>query len=201
MHKPLGQISIAEISEYAQAMGIGPGFVSAMMEAGPNDINLLSHDQLLSTRIISPLFSTQWELKADEGHVYLLSSTETNNGYHKMIFICDPKVNRTLFLTMLYNATGEFRQGVLKYTTIYELDIDGKEIPLQDNEIAERVEPSGPEYVSATVRISPRIYSLLASAHTLGFKMLPPQRMIYAGWDSDFASGRDKFYDYVRTCE
>ena len=104
----LGQISIAEISEYAQAMGIGPGFVSAMMEAGPNDINLLSHDQLLSTRIISPLFSTQWELKANEGHVYLLSSTETNNDYHKMIFICDPKVNQTLFLTMLITQRANF---------------------------------------------------------------------------------------------
>ena len=195
----LGQISIAQIAEYAQAMGIGPSFVSAMMEAGPNDINLLSQDQLLAAKIISPSFSTQWEIKVRDGHFYLLSSTETNNGYHKMIFICDGKGG--MYLEILYNATGEFQEDVLKWTTIYELDIDGKEIPLRSNEIVGRVNPSGASYVLVTVQVSPRIYSLLASARILGFKMLPPSRMIYAGWDSDFASGHDKFIEYARSCE
>jgi hypothetical protein len=81
------------------------------------------------------------------------------------------------------------------------LDIDGKEIPLRSNEIEQGVQPSGASYVSVAVHVSPRIYALLTSGQIVGFKMLPPSRMIYAGWDSDFASGRDKFTEYTKTCK
>lgn len=195
----LGQISIVEIAEYAEFMGIGTRFVSTMMEAGPNEINLLSHDQLSQYEIITKAFSTQWEIKVRDGYFYLLSATRANNGYHKMMFICDGKGG--LLLGILYNATGKFQENVLKWTKIYELDIDGKEFPLPSNEIVGRVQPSSASYLFVTVHVSPRIYSLLASTRILGFKMLPSSRMIYAGWDSDFASGHDKFIEYTKSCE
>ena len=194
----LGQIAIAEIVEYSVFMGVEPSFVSRLTEAGPDEINLLSHDQLLKYKIISNLFTTKWEMKAREGHVYLMSSTNTNNGYHKMIFLCDRKGG--IDILMLYNATGEYREDVLTWNAIYQLNIDGKEFPLDGKEIKERVRPSGEEYVSAVIHISPRIYALLVSARVVGFQMLPPSRAIYAGWDSDFATGREEYIEYLRTC-
>jgi hypothetical protein len=82
----MGQIAIAEIAEYSAFMGIDPGFVTALTAAAPDQINLLSHDQLLKYKIVSAPFTTQWEIKVREGHFYLMGATETNNGYHKMIF-------------------------------------------------------------------------------------------------------------------
>jgi hypothetical protein len=89
---------------------------------------------------------------------------------------------------MLYNAAGEYKDSVLKWTTI-----DGKEIALDRSEIKETVRASGAMYVSALVHISDRLESPLSSAHVVRFMMVPPSQSIYAGWDSDFASGRDKY--------
>src|SRR5205823_1834002 len=87
----MGQIAIAQIAEYAAFMGVAPGFVSELTRAGPNEINILSHDQLLRYRVISAPFTTKWEIRILEGHVYLIGETDTNNGIHKMIFVCDQK--------------------------------------------------------------------------------------------------------------
>jgi hypothetical protein len=37
---------------------------------------------------------TNWEIKAAEGHFYLVAATKTNNGYHKMLFTCDPTTKK-----------------------------------------------------------------------------------------------------------
>ena len=74
---------IAEIVEYSAFMGVDPTFVTALTAAGPDQINLLSHDQLSKYKIVSAAFTTQWEIKVREGHFYLMGTTETNNGYHK----------------------------------------------------------------------------------------------------------------------
>jgi hypothetical protein len=194
----MGQIVIAEIVEYATFMGVDPAFVSQLTQAGPNDINLLSYDQLLRYKIISTLFDTKWEIKAAVGHFYLMSATETNNGYHKMLFFCDGKGG--MDIDMLYNTTGEYKEMVLTSTAVYQLDIDGKELTLKDNEIKETVRPSGEHYVSVVVHLTDRLHRALTSARVVGVMMLPPSRLIYAGWHSDFASGREKFIEYTRTC-
>jgi hypothetical protein len=194
----LGQIAIAQIGEYAVFMGVTPGFVSELTQAGPNEINLLSHDQLLKYRIISSLFTTKWEIQAKAGVFYLLGATETNNGYHKMIFICDGKGG--IDIDFLYNATGEHMDSVLKYTSICRLEVDDKEFTLVKNELKGSVEKSGGEYVSVVVHVSDRIYRILSSAHVVRFMMVPPSGLIYAGWDSDFASGHENFIEYARNC-
>ena len=194
----MGQIAIAQIVEYSASMGVDPSFVTALTAAGPDQINLLSHDQLLKYKIVSTPFTTQWEIKAREGHFYLMGTTETNNGYHKMIFMCD--VKREMEIMMLYNATGEYKEDVLKWTKIYRLDIDGKEYTLSKNEVIEPVHVTGDNYVGVAIHLIDPLNRALSDAQVVGFKMLPPSAMIYAGWDSDFASGRDKYIEFERTC-
>lgn len=80
------------------------------------------------------------------------------------------------------------------------LDLDGKEYTLSGNEIIEPVRVSGDEYVSVVIRLTDPLNRALAAASVVGFEMLPPSAMIYAGWNSDFASGRDKYIEFGRTC-
>jgi hypothetical protein len=194
----MGQIAIAEVVEYSAFMGVDPNFVSELVAAGPNEINILSHDQLLKYKIISRLFTTKWEIKARYGLFYLMAATETNNRYHKMIFICDGKGG--IDIDMLYNASAEYKENALKWTSNYSLEIDGKEFTLLDAEIKEPVQSSGEHYVSVVVHVSDRIYRAFRAAQVVRFMMLPPSRMIYAGLDTDFASGRDQYFEFQRTC-
>ena len=109
----LGQIAISQIVEYATFMGVESAFVSELTKAGPDKINLLSQDQLRKFKIVTSEFMTNWEIKAAEGHFYLVAATKTNNGYHKMLFTCDPTTKK-VDIIMLYNATGEYKDSVLK---------------------------------------------------------------------------------------
>ena len=148
----MGQIAIAQIVEYSASMGVDPSFVTALTVAGPDQINLLSHDQLSKYKIVSAAFTTQWEIKVREGHFYLMGTTETNNGYHKMIFVCNGRGGMDIM--MLYNASGEYKEDVLKWTKIYRLDLDGKECTLSKNEIIEPVRVSGNDYISVVIHLT-----------------------------------------------
>ena len=115
-----------------------------------------------------------------------------------MIFICNPKGG--MGIVMLYNTSGEYKEDVLKWTKIYRLDIDGKEYTLSKNEIIEPVRVSGDDYVSVVIHLIDPLNRALPDARVVGFEMLPPSAIIYAGWHSDFASGRDKYIEFERTC-
>jgi hypothetical protein len=116
-----------------------------------------------------------------------------------MLFFCDGKGG--MVITMLYNAIGEFKTDVLNWTAIYQLEFDRNELNLSNSEILQSVRSSGPQYVSTVVRVSDRIRKRFSTAPVVvGFKMLPPSGQIYAGWASDFASGRDKYFAFEKTC-
>jgi len=195
----VGQIVVADIVKYAESMGVDPSFVTAMTAKGPRDINILSHDQLLKYKIISMPFTTQWEFKAMEGHFYLSGTSKTNNGYHKMIFTCEsPGV---MYIMMLYNVSGDYKEDVLNSTTIYRLAIDNKEYPLRHSEILDPVRASGDSYVSVVIHPDDPIYRALADARDVRFEMMPSASSpVYAGWDTDFASGRDKYNEFEQSC-
>jgi hypothetical protein len=72
----LGQIAISQIVEYATFMGVESAFVSELTKAGPDKINLLSQDQLRKFKIVTSEFMTNWEIKAAEGHFYLVAATK-----------------------------------------------------------------------------------------------------------------------------
>jgi hypothetical protein len=54
----LGQIAIAELVEYSSFMGVDPNFVTPLTAVGPDEIKILSYDQLLKYRIVSTLAMT-----------------------------------------------------------------------------------------------------------------------------------------------
>jgi hypothetical protein len=103
-------------------------------------------------------------------------------------------------MLILYNASGEYKKDVLNWTKIYRLDIDGKEYTLSNNEIVEPVHVTGDDYVGIVIHPIDPLIRALSDAQVVVFEMLPPSAMTYAGWHSDFASGRDKYIEFERTC-
>jgi hypothetical protein len=194
----MGQISIGQIVEYVSYMGVKIDFVTILTQTGPVDINILSERTMKELNVTTPQFVTSWEIKAFEGRFYVLGTTETNGGIDKIIFVCAG--NSIVDAQLLFNATGEYRESALRWTRFYVLDFDGKEIDLTDKEINHKVSESGANYLSVDVRISSRLVGLLRGTSTLGFMMVPPSRAIYAGWHMDFASGKQKVFEYMKTC-
>jgi hypothetical protein len=167
----IGQIALAEIAKYAADMGVSPDYVLALTSVGSADINLLSREQMKEYKIITALYTTNWEFRNKAGFFYLLAATDANNGYHKMIFACDGRGG--LNMLILYNTTGEYRHDVLKYTSIYQLEIDDHKHTLDNRELIRRAEKSGPGYVSVEVHISGKLLQLLIAARHVRFMMLP----------------------------
>jgi len=194
----IGQITIGKIAKYVSYMGVKTDFVTVLTQTGSENINILSSQTMEELNITTPRFVTSWEIKAFMGKFYVLGTTETNDGIDKIIFLCAG--NSKVDANLLYNSTGEYRESTLRWTRFYVLDFDGKEIVLTDDEIISKVGESGPYYISVDVRISNRLVRLLRNTSTLGFKMLPPSREIYAGWHMDFASGKEKVFEYMKTC-
>ena len=194
----MGQITIGQIAEYVSYMGVKTGFVTLLTETGSENINILSTQTMEELNVITPQFVTSWEIKAFEGRFYVLGTTETNGGIDKIIFICSSKSR--VDAQFLFNATGEYRDSALHWTRFYVFDFDGKEVDLTDAEIESKVAESGPEYISVDVRLTDRLTKLLRNTSIFGFKMLPPSRQIYAGWHMDFASGKEKVFEYLKSC-
>jgi hypothetical protein len=193
----VGQITLGQIVEYVSYMGVRPEFVSELTRASSENINLLTPRQLKELRVVSTPFETTWEIKTKDGLFYMLGTTTTNNGIHKMIFMCN---SSEIDAAMLYNSSGEYQESTLNWTNSYRFSFDGEEVELLPSEIARTVKKSGEDYVGVTVRVSRRILERLKTTSDLGFEMLPPSKQIYAGWTSDFASGRARFFDFVKSC-
>ncbi|SEE46347.1 hypothetical protein SAMN05444161_5844 [Rhizobiales bacterium GAS191] len=195
----IGQITIGQIVEYSAYMGVRPEFVTELTRASPENLNLLSQTKLTELHVVTPRFATTWEIKAAEGQFYLLGTTNTDDGVDKAIFLCDP-TRHQLYAMMLFNSSGQYQENAIKWTSTYRLVFDGNEIELRPDEIAKTVTKSGENYVSTTIRLSPRLLERLANTSELEFEMVPPSKQIFQGWTSDFASGRAKFIEFRKSC-
>jgi hypothetical protein len=195
----LGQITIGQIVEYVSYMGVKTEFVTVLTQTGSEDINLLSEQSMKDLNVTTSPFVTSWEIKAFEGRFYVLGTTEDNDGgIDKIIFLCAGKSR--VDAQFLFNSTGEYRESALRWTKFYVFDFDGNEVYLNNDEINSTVAESGPRYISAVVHITNRLLNLLRNTSVLGFEMVPPSRQIYAGWHMDFASCKEKIFEYIKSC-
>ena len=194
----MGQMTIGEIVEYVSYMGVKSEFVTVLTQTGSDDINLLSAQSMKELNVTTTPFITSWEIKAFEGRFYVLGTTEENGGVDKIIFLCAGKSR--VDAQFLFNSTGEYRDSALRWTKFYAFDFDGHEVYLMNDEISSRVAESGPKYIAAGVHITNRLINLLRNTSVLGFEMVPPSRQIYAGWHMDFASGKEKVFEYIKSC-
>ena len=194
----MGQITIGQIVEYASYMGVKTEFVTLLTQTGSEDINLLSEQSMKDLNVTTTPFITSWEIKAFGGRFYVLGTTEENGGIDKIIFLCAGKSR--VDAQFLFNSAGEYRESALRWTKFYVFDFDGNEVYLTNDEISSTVAESGPKYISAGVHITNRLLNLLRNTSVLGFEMVPPSRQIYAGWHMDFASGKDKVFEYIKSC-
>ena len=193
----LGQITIGEIVEYASFMGARPEFIYELTRAAPTEINLLSATTLQNLNVTTPRFKTDWSIKSVQGTFYLLAATNTNGGLDKMITYCDPSGPLMLFM---FNTSGQYKADTLNYTTDYGFEFDKDHVDLLSSEIAQKASDGKGDYVSAVVRLSPRILDKLRTVHDLTFEMMMPSHLTYAGWTMDFAAGHDQFFSFLESC-
>ena len=193
----IGQIQMSEITEYAAYMGVSPDFVTEMVRSSPSSINVLTQEKLTSLGVITPRWATTWEIKAVSEGFYLLGTTRTNDGVDKMVVACDRK---RLVAMMLFNASGEYMDGALKYTRTYRWSFDGQEVEIPKRDIVQPVTRTGADYVGTTVRLTKETLHRLLTTSKLGFMMVPPSKFFFQGWTTDFRSGKEKFFEFINTC-
>jgi hypothetical protein len=193
----LGQYSIGAIAEYVSFMGVAPEFVARLTRTGPDKIDLISTQELAILKVTTPAFTTDWRIKSVDGGFYLLGATTTRGGLDKMILFC--QAGKPI-LTFMFNTSGHFMRDTLANTTDYGFEFDSEHLDILPEEIVERVTQSGDNYVIAEIALSPRILERLRTTRSLTFEMMMPSHISYSGWTTDFAGGRDQFFNFLRTC-
>ena len=194
----LGQVAMGAIAEYASAMGVKAQFVTELTRATPDGINLLSASKLAELDVTTPDFQTSWQIESFNGQFYLLATTQTHGGSDKIGVNCAQSGPEMVFM---FNTSGQFMQDTLNYTSDYGFEFDQTHMDLQPSEVLQPVRKLNDEYVEATIALSPRILDQLRSANDLTFEMMMPSHTTYAGWTTDFASGRAQFFSFLQSCE
>ena len=77
---------------------------------------------------------------------------------------------------------------------------DGQEVEISGHDIVEPVKRSGTDYVETTVLLRKETLHRLLTTSELGFMMVPPSKIFFQGWTSDFRSGKEKFFGFINTC-
>jgi len=191
----LGQKSIAALTSYVSGMGVKTEFVSELTRARPEQVNILSAEMLRTLNVTTAPFSTTWEIKSVQGRFYLLGSTPRSGGIDKITLSCAPKPQ----LTFRYAASSELMQKTLRDTTDYRLQFDGKKMTIPPSDI---VHPQAQRdgYLEVALRLSPAILDNLRHTTNLTFQMIAPSHGPHWGWTMDFASGREEFFDFLKSC-
>ena len=113
----LSQMQSGEVVEYVNFMGVKPGFIAEMNRASPQQLNILSQEQMFDLNVLTRDYETKWEIKTANGEFYVLGFTTTDvRGTHKIIFGCPP------FIMLMYNLSEGGQTIVL--TAFLELRID-----------------------------------------------------------------------------
>lgn len=194
------QVLTGELAGYVSAMGVRPEFIQQMSKSGPNEINLLTQQQLADLNVVTRQYETTWEIKnTPEGEFYVLGATTDERGIQKIIFQCPQSRKQPAFMLLMYNLTPDEGRDVIGATISMALNVDGSDRPIPPSNILSPPSFRG-QYVSTIVRLDGRIVALLANAKELGFSMIHRNGMTFTGFQGDFTSGRDKVLNYLKAC-
>jgi|KBSMisStandDraft_5_1062788.scaffolds.fasta_scaffold31216_4 hypothetical protein len=192
----LGQKSIADLSSYVSRMGVKSEFVSELTRARPEQVNVLSAEMLRRLNVTTAAFTTTWEIKSLQGRFYLSGSTQRSGGVDKMTLSCAPKPT----MAFQYAASGDLVQKALREKTDYRLQFDDRKMTIPNSDIMHPVAPTADGYLGVRLKLSPAILENLRHTTSLTFQMMVPSHDLHWGWTMDFASGREGFFDFLKSC-
>ena len=196
----LSQMQSSEIAEYVNFLGVRPDFITEMNRSGPTDVSILSQQQLANFRVVTPQRESIWELRTTpEGYVYAAGEAKDIRGIHKILFACPPSRQGGPSMHLMFNTDPAWARNIVETTATTKLRINEQEFPILKGELLK-----GPfadkTYVSVTVALTPRIFSLIQGANTLGLSMIHRGGGTYAGFDADFIDGKQRVLSYLRPC-
>ena len=194
------QVMSGELTGYVNAMGVKPEFIQQMSRSGPNEINLLTQEQMSDLNVVTKQYETTWEIKnTPQGDFYVLGATTDQRGIHKIIFQCPQNRKQPPFMMLMYNMTPEEGRDTVGATVSMALNVDGSDRPIPAGDILSPPAFSG-QYVTTIVRLDGRTVGMLVAARELGFSMIHRNGMTFTGFQGDFASGHDKVLGYLKSC-
>jgi hypothetical protein len=187
-----------QVLAYIISMDVSPMFLTDMSEDGPTQINILSQRTLHDLNVITPDFTTIWNLNVISGGIYFRGTVKNTGGTHKFIFFC-PQQNTTSPSLMALIEADDYSQHVIDVDPYVDLVFDYKEVPILENEIFTKPKTVNNDIV-LTITLTPRLMKYLNSATTLGIELLPPSRQTYFGFTSDLSSGKTQLFDFLNSC-
>jgi hypothetical protein len=193
------QVISARIGSYLREMGVSGELFEHMASAGPQDMKILSRDELIKTKVANyGRKPSQWIIEAVSGGLYLRGTQETVYGSGKMLFVCGNETTPALVFS--YYGGGVERTNQLASGVWYHSLIAGRhEFPIQS------VEPPATED-GQTVHILPlskEIVLAIAEASVVGHAMkFRENSPTYLGFTLDIStkSDRDRVRNFLRNC-
>jgi hypothetical protein len=187
-----------EILNYIINMGVAPDFFTEMSISDPSQINILSQDELHKLNVITPVYTTTWDLKAISQGVYFRGTVDDIRGVHKFIFLCP--TSDTVYPTLgIFIEADDDSNLVVETTKYIDLVFDNSETPLLQSEII-RAPAVDKNDVVLLVQLSPRLMSRLRNANTLGIELIPPSHMTFVGFTADLSTGKDQLFNFLSSC-
>jgi len=156
------QITSATIIEYIREMGADPLLFSEMTKAGPNEINILPRDKLVTLGVVSDgQDQTSWTVESTGNILYLKGERRTWRGMNKFIIHAEPG-HPTLHI--IFDPEG--RGDEIPMLGAQSLMIDGDAIPISLSRLGEATLENG--WVNASYALSADMLDKIRKAKTVG---------------------------------
>ncbi len=194
------QILSAYIVQYLLDFGIEPDFFVEMTKAGPEEISILTKDELEEMGIVNNgIGRTTWSIEALPEQVnllYLKGERQTQYGINKFIVFCSP--DKELLLHVIFDPQG--RQEQVMLMRAQSLSIDGQTIPFTKHLIKGPKIANG--WLNATYLLPVSIIDKLTTAETVGVTFqFSYEAPVFLGFQGmEFDSGRQLFRGLRASC-
>jgi hypothetical protein len=201
----LAQVDVAKILDYINEMGVSSTFISDMVKQGANDVTHLSEQRMAELRIITPNWTTSWEVTTDVNSHFALTGISTDFwGTHNVLVYCPrndaERANNTIArMDLLIDVAGradpnEFAKGV----TDNILELDSFKFVLGKGIISGRfVSPN--KRVGVTIALHPDLIKVIETTKQMGIAFISPVGNVkFAQFISTMNDGM--FSSFIKQC-
>ena len=190
----IAQVISALLTNYIKEMGVDNGLFERMVQAGSDELIILSDDDTKRFGVINDgVLPAHWSFENMDQYIYLTGQQETLYGIGKLIFVCH---NHSLSATAIYEA-GENATLILRSTNNYSLRIDDEFIPVK---IDDRPQIVNKNFIYATFILTQDQLQQISTAHKLGFAFRPGNPDLFYGFIIEVDGGHSKIISMIKSC-
>jgi hypothetical protein len=207
------QITSGIVVGYIEKMGVDPKLFTRLTEAGPNDIRIISQEELVALKVVTGrALKEEWTFKSLPEGIYVTGTLVDDRGVSKMTFVCDRKTKKMVSVAYIpegSNPDGDVNlakliasqsvdAGYFVDNEIRRLMSTGRQVTI----IPSQGKPGEHSEIEAIWGITPAdIASITAAKDSTGFALLPATPGIFYGFRLSLgAQGREIIRNYATDC-